>query len=804
MINQTATHRNVGISSEARGTTTPGRFVMACMEELRPLWVTGLALLVFVPAKYLLTPTNASYNTIPHLVLGSIFPALALLVCALPRWAGAGMSRAIQSLLAVLSLVVILAVIAYSLRHGFSSYPFILAVLQLAVVLALSHFGAYWDSLRGRSAAADPPVPRVGAEIRATPAVARTGGGPTLVGFLVSVAAWAVTFQFLQGEIYWWGQGAFTWTAGTGFEEWVILSVYTIPVLVLSLVLVVAGVFSADPAKVDGKRPLRVRAARTAANLLGIVVLGLASFRSSQFADDFPDGFNGSFMGYFHWTPLVGAVDCVRQGGWLLWDFPSQYGVLNMWLLGHLPARSPWQAVYLGNSAIIFGSLVFLFLVLRALGRGLVNWCFALATALGTGILLPGIPLTLTGPQNFPHNGPLRFLGVYALLAVLFWDFRRWPRHRKSRLALWLGSVVWLSGCLWSFDSAIMCTVVWAPAYTLLAWRDAVTRLPPGHGVKARLRHVLRWLPLPVLLLVLAVAALAGYYRAVLGQGPDGFAFVDIAFAWAGKYSGWSMDRVGTWIVFLVACAAGTAVIHLIRTSQVAGLGLAWGIWGGLWASFSYYMSHNDRFSFTCLAPMACTVMALLIHLLARAHPCPRLTALVKMSLVPVFTVLLAAAFGRAEVIPPAVRAFRVGYGPLEAALPAMDESALELLKATPIEEGASVLFWDDPPRLAAHRDREAARAGRARPARDWIPLLPVEVAADVLPEERLGVYLRRWVSRVHSGGYLLFAKNRPALWTPDREWFFREISATHECTKVGDNEGYELMRFELKAPYRH
>jgi hypothetical protein len=770
--------------------------ILGLLDELGPLWVTGLALLVFLPAKHFYPPDFPQYNTLPHLLLGSLFPALGLALCAIQHFAGKGFSRVIQLSLAVTAI----AIIAYFLQNGFLLYPFVLALLQSIVLLALPGFAEYWRRLRARVAASDQQALGLHPTDPEGSLLARVDQVPVLVGFLVSFAAWAVTLQYLQGHMYEWAQvESYEWTKGKGFEQWVGLSRYTIPVLLLSLLLVAGSVYSASPGGAKGQSRFRLRFPNRLENLLAVVVLALVSFRSNQFAGDFPAGFDGDYMAYYHWNPLVSTIDCVRQGGWLLWDVPSQYGFLNMWIFAGIPSHSAWQALYLGNGAILFGSAALLYFALRTLGRGFLNWCFALATTVGPGLLLPGLSRDFTGPQIWPHNGALRFLGVYALLGVLLWDFYRFTRHRGSRLTLWLGNAAWLFGVLWSFDSAVMCTMIWLPAYSLLLWRDAVTLVPKGRRLGPRILYVMKWLLLPGLLLVLAVGTLTAYYFLVLGHAPDWYAFVEFAFAWASKYPGWSSDSVGPWIGFVIACAVATAALYLVSNKRVESLGLVWGAWGAFWCVFSYAATHCDHFNVTCLTPLTCLIAALVLHLLARERSAGKLTYLVKTGLIPVFAVLLAAAFGRLELIPKVARDLRVGSAPLEAALPVMDDAALTFLEATPPEKGVSLILWNDPLLLAEHQRRVAAQDGQAQP-HDWVPLLNLEVAADVLPEERLRAYLQRWVGRVRGAGYLLVAKTHASRWTPDREWFMREIGATHTCSPVSADDNYELLRFDLKA----
>ena len=53
-----------------------------------------------------------------------------------------------------------------------------------------------------------------------------------------------------------------------------------------------------------------------------------------------------------HWQLYVGPVEMLGQGGYLLWDIPSQYGFLSILSSYLIPLTSAWHKVYILN--IIF------------------------------------------------------------------------------------------------------------------------------------------------------------------------------------------------------------------------------------------------------------------------------------------------------------------------------------------------------------------------------------------------------------------------------------------------------------------
>lgn len=56
----------------------------------------------------------------------------------------------------------------------------------------------------------------------------------------------------------------------------------------------------------------------------------------------------------YHWEYYIGVVQGIRNGGWLLWDTPSQYGFLNILLASLIPSASSWQSFYIFQGILLF------------------------------------------------------------------------------------------------------------------------------------------------------------------------------------------------------------------------------------------------------------------------------------------------------------------------------------------------------------------------------------------------------------------------------------------------------------------
>ena len=266
----------------------------------------------------------------------------------------------------------------------------------------------------------------------------------------------------------------------------------------------------------SGSGPRERRRARWA-DLAALVLIGLASFRVDSLG-----GLNTSDFGdlgllrFVHWGAAVGPAELVRQGGWLLWDVPSTYGFLSVLSVSWMPVASPWQAYYLVHATLTALSATMLYGLLRSLRTGLTNYAFALLTTLLAAFLMPGISFYLTGPSIHPPLSAFRYVWCYALLAVLVWESRAELTSRQHWGIPLVGQFAWVLGVLWAPESAIYCSVMWVPGFSLMAWRRAVVPTTSGESRRGRgiALRLFGWLATLPLALSLAVGVVSVWYLA--------------------------------------------------------------------------------------------------------------------------------------------------------------------------------------------------------------------------------------------------------------------------------------------------
>jgi hypothetical protein len=531
------------------------------------------------------------------------------------------------------------------------------------------------------------------------------------------------------------------------------------------------------------------------ATLAALTVLGLASLR----VDPFPG------YAFHHWSAIVGPAELVRQGGSLLWDVPSQYGFLSTLTVAGLPTANVWQALYILNSLMLFFSAAFLFLMLRSFQPGVVGALSALAVTLAAVLLIPGFAPAAIGPWAFPAVGAFRFFWCYALLAVLVWESRTIIGGRAQFAALLFGNVVWVVGSLWSVESSTYCAAIWLPALCVMIWRRISARLSKESGVWRRAPHCIPWLVLPVGMLTVSLAAIHVYYTCALGHGPDWIAWTEYARAFAGGYYAMPIDPRGTiWtLLFVFGVISCATVVYLARHQFGDRLALLCGAWGALWAVSSYFVSRSHENNGTCLSPFLCLAIAIVLSVFVERMPGHPFGHLLRISVAPLFTLLIAVTFGDRLIRGNFLHDLPRGYVlHVERRLPVIDSGLAKLLAEAGITPRDPLVFLESEATQSVLL--AAWPSGRRPPEAStytaWLPVAPAVLLAP-LPEQRRRVYCARFAERTRMNGWLIQPRG-PV--NPSMTWYLDQIRETHVVGEPSyQNEQWQVQWVEYKSPER-
>jgi len=725
-------------------------------DDLQTLWVAGLAVACVLLGRLLLTTSprfqGKAGDWALYLLLGAVFPPVAIALVVLPR-----RSAFFTVFNSVVQICVVLTLIAVTLVSTVMQRPFyLLALAAVEGVVVVRE--------------------------------ARRGGLALKPSYFIVSATVLVLSWVGATRMFWWGR----------YDTWIFGSLYGTLVFVGALQLTLANVFPPQQATIAGAAQPHATS-NLAANLGAMMILGIASVRTDP-------SFAALSTKFHHWGVYVGPAASIRQGGWLLWDVPSQYGFLSILSIALLPVKDVWESFLFLNGLLLFLSACFIFGMLRSLRPGSANFVFALLVALGAVYLVVGWAPSFWGPTVFPSIGAYRYFWCYALLAVLVWEYHKGPRW-------WIlggGCAVWLLGFLWSSESAVYSSAIWLPAYSVVVWRRTHDLSYAREG--SRTAAFLRWLALPLLLFIAAGALISTYYQVRLGHFPDWYAFFEYSLSFGGGFFGIPLDLNGPVdALFVVFCTLATAVVYFLqRRLANAAVPLLLGSWATLWVTGSYFVSRSSGNNMMNMSPMICAVLSITLFLYLREGTEDTTRMLVRASSVPVIVVLLTAAYGNLATVSGYLKAPQTAYARnIAQTLPSLDPSLQALFAEAGVRPTDPIVYWegfgergdgDDGGNLPpAWSFSDGGQTVILSTMHTWLPTAPFTLFLPLKPE-RAELYMARYSARSHASGWLVQRRATPYT---TLSWFTEQVMRTHAATQHFQNADWEVFWFAWKGSER-
>ena len=716
-------------------------------EAIEPLWVAGLALLcLFIGSLFNLE--GETFDWTEYLLLATIFPLLLIALSLADRFRRgfpAGTLANIRFSLA--AFLILLPVFALRYKIKYVLIATLVQWLMTAQLLRRSPEERALDNSDLKTKA-----------IRAFPLL-----------FVILISWFAAT------RYIWW---AF-------YEEFILGSMLAFIVFILSLLAVVLNLYDQKPALEDERR----NALRRIGDTLAILFIAMVSVRTDHIF---------GLGEIHHWAFFTGPAQMVRQGGWLLWDVPSQYGFLVTLALAWLPTKTAWQSLFLVNSLFNFLIALMVFYLFRALRPGLMNLCFALAMTLASVFFRSGLAPYFESPSHLPNTGGMRFFWAFALVAILFWEYRRGDDARSQASVLWTGCLVWLVGTLWSAESAAYCFAAWLPPFALLVWRRAGGSEAAGISFETRLRASARWLALPPLMLMGVVLLITAFYFIRLGHGPDWYSFIEYAQAYRGGFATVPIDLNGAvWVLVIVFCILATIAAYFLReNTESAALPLIVGAGGAFWATASYFVSRSHPNNVHNLGAVFCGAIGLALYLLSRERKGDWWAQLIKVGLVPILTIVLVSVFANKHAVTDYLFAPQASYVQTERLIPISDPGIDSLLNSAGVKPDSPLVYVgpNEVLILSAWTFTEGDRSEVLTTYRSWLPV-PVYSLAP-LPEERRKVYMSRFANHFGTGGWLIeFKMDKPLF-----PWFSEYLKLHYTPGRTIENDNWRLTWYDYKG----
>lgn len=514
--------------------------------------------------------------------------------------------------------------------------------------------------------------------------------------------------------------------------------------------------------------------------ILPCAVLFLLSFR-----------FDTLFLGTseMHWEYFVGPIRGLRNGGWLLWDTPSQYGFLNILGASLVPFGNSWQALYLFQGSLLFVTGM---LVLRTSRPTKHTSSRSLLTFLVVLCALFFADPHLIGPYLYPSSSVMRFFWCYAILFYLVHASER--QHGVKRFLFW-SSLLWILSVLWSAESAFYNTVIYISSLLVhLIQRIEFQQSHMGSNWRFLYlyKHISIYCLAPIIFLLFAFTVVSCYYKLVLGIFPDWRAFYEYSVSYASgfgelKFSPWGP----VWLLFILFFGTTVLFVRLFGKApsnpQLVPLG---GAISCLWAVSSYYLGRSTPDNITAILPIL-VIVVLISFNISRSIDYDFTHVVLNAISFPLLILVLSTVFVNKDLIT-SVTGFRTLTKNVSERLRHADpELSLLLRKAGVGTHDAVVYYGYDVSMPKWEIDGHTVISDYS-----WLPT-PLQLLETPIPDYRREVLVSRSVQRNPRSGYLLYAKGETEI---EAAKWSALIRKTHKPSRVYENERYTITQFEVRT----
>lgn len=564
---------------------------------------------------------------------------------------------------------------------------------------------------------------------------------------------------------------------------WYLTSVARLVLLIAAFAASILAVRAMFPSSESNERP---GVATNVLIFLSIVVLLALSFRTYPVLE------------LYHWEAYVGPIQEVRQGGWLLWDAPAQYGVLSILIPTLFPGNA-WQSFYVFQAVCNAIVALLMFWGIGGMRPSISRIVLAASLTATTLFFRPRSATLLLAAQMTPSGGPVRFIWPFVMLAFLFHNYTKAAKGNATDASTEQRfentcHLIWLGSLCWSVESGIYCSAVWFPAYALLLMRRITIASRNGQTPSEITRMVLRSLAKPVGAVVIVIALMSISYALILGHRPDWMSYVEYALLYSGGFHSLPIDPSGSiWFLLIIFLAISTAtVIYLFRDPWHPRVMVLAGAWGGVWAISSYFVSRSAAANLLSIATFLVFAAAITLRIIAEQPP-ESWHAIIRVALVPMFAAPIVLTVGHPSFVEE-IKKPQLSYAAFTEQIPLMEPSLNALL----LEAGAKpsdpvVRIGDGRLMLPAWRPSNPGGARVVSPY-SWLPK-QYEIIG-TLPSYRRQKYIDRIAQHLHLSGWLIRSKTRS---DPDFSNQLADIERTHVETKRFENNDWIVSWYQIK-----
>jgi hypothetical protein len=476
----------------------------------------------------------------------------------------------------------------------------------------------------------------------------------------------------------------------------------------------------------------------------------------------------------YHWEYYIGVIQGINNGGWLLWDTPSQYGFLNILLASLIPSVSAWQSFYLFQGVLLFIVSTSIYFAGRPYIASSVFQRLALFTVLFMALFFADPHFI--GPYPFPSSSVVRFFCVYALVLVV-WFIPKFGLRQASALAVILPISI-----IWSAESAIYAIATFLfIIFALLLTREKLNN---------RFILIGQYALIAGASLSFVIATISAFYYLKLGVLPDFVGYYEHAIGYAGGHGYVPFPITGPGnLLFLIFMAISILCISVMRDRRYATDDLVAplaAMAGCIWGIATYYIGRPVPQNITAILPIIFVVVYLALILSSRirqgGHSLP-----IKIVSIPVIFLLLTPLFNLNWI--ETIIKIEVFSANVTTKLPTASNELQQLLSQAEIPADMPIVYYGDdatPPIFTG----DYSNLNES----NWLPI-PLQLLEQPVSHDRRKLYLNRFICRNQQREGILINRKSGSI-EPRLQGFLSELGRYYDVKDVLSGSVYKLYRF--------
>ena len=475
----------------------------------------------------------------------------------------------------------------------------------------------------------------------------------------------------------------------------------------------------------------------------------------------------------YHWEYFHGVIQGIRNGGWLLWDTPSQYGFLNVLLASVIPVSSAWQALYIMQSfLLLFVSCTSYWLIVRNFKNDILK--NVLIFFLVFFSLFYADPHFI-GPYPFPSSSVFRFFCVYLMIFLVFIV----PKFDK-RQAFILSSA-WVLSCLWSAESALYGTSILFFLIASIFFSNSSFR----HSLKLAGQYLM----ISLVLFCTTLALIVAFYLIKINTIPDFGSFFEHAIGYAGGHGYVPFPLFGPSNLLLFIFLGLIIALFNQWRLKIQNLAPIASLAGALWAISSYYIGRPVPQNITAMMPMITIILLLSITYIKSINLS---SLIIKIISVPFFFLILSPIFSMAWY--QSLTHLKFFSTEISEKLPNAKSELVDMMDASGFDLNTFAIYYGDDAAPPIFKDKFSHLNDK-----NWLPV-PLQLLEPPISEEKRGIYLARYIcGHQNKGGFIIVNKNDLLLKRFDK--FLEVLKKYYVAELANSSHQYDIYRFSSFNP---